>query len=382
MSGLDKNDVQRDERKRRKLESEFQREESEKERKAEESSLLSVESLLYEGPACLDEPDFENHHEYVEAAKSRKKRGEITLTLPANISSHPDITACLDRIQLPSDKSSMLLNTIARVGGVQEDQIVSSRCTLERNRDRNRFREAERIRREFAEKTKNSVLALHWDEKLMTDLSRTTAERLAILVSSHPHCVEGKLVCVSTTADGRGATIADEVVNQLELQGLRDHKFGSLVFDTTAANTGVIKGAATIIEVKLGTDIGRLLWCACRHHIPELCQKAVWVLLFGATRSKDKEDLVEFKRDHWDKLDKSVELRKLPNLDTSQRPLTFHQHLKEKAVKNLTDFLSGPDKKLPRDDYREMIDLCLLMLGDSTMDGYNLRRPGATHHAR
>ena len=171
-------------------------------------------------------------------------------------------------------------------------------------------------------------------------------------------------------------------MNQLELQGLGGHRFGSLVFDTTAANTGVIKGAATIIEVKLGTDIGKLLWCACRHHIPELCLKAVWVHLFGATRSKDKEDLVEFKRDHWDKLDKSVELNKLPYLDTSQKPLMFPQHLKEETIKNLSEILSGSDRKLPRDDYREMIDLCLLMLDDSTMAGYNLRRPGATHHAR
>ena len=254
--------------------------------------------------------------------------------------------------------------------------------TIERNRDKNRLREAKRIREEFAAKTKDSILALHWDEKLMTDLSRTTAERLAILVSSYPHCVEGKLVCVSTTADGRGSTIADEVVGQLGEQGLQNHKFGSLVFDTTAANTGVINGAATIIEIKLAPEVGKLLWCACRHHVPELSQKAVWVLLFGKTRSKDKEDLVEFKKDHWNEIDKNLEMRKLPGLEVQERPPTFCQYLKERTVDHLKKVLSGPDKKLPRDDYKEMIDLCLLMLGEESLQNYNPRRPGATHHAR
>ena len=121
------------------------------------------------------------------------------------------------------------------------NETVISRMTVERNREKNRLKEADRIRKEFAELTRDSIFALHWDEKLMTDISRHTAERLAILVSSYPHCVQGKLVCVATTADGKGATVAEEVINQLQNSNLLHHKFGSLVFDTTASNTGVIK---------------------------------------------------------------------------------------------------------------------------------------------
>ena len=119
----------------------------------------------------------------------------------------------------------------------------------------NRIKEAKRIREEFTTKTKDSILALHWDEKLMTDLSRNKAERLAILVSSFPHCPEGKLIHVSTTADGKGATMADEIVKKIEEYGLGEHKFGSLVFDTTASNTGVRKGAATILEIKMSSEL-------------------------------------------------------------------------------------------------------------------------------
>ena len=50
----------------------------------------------------------------------------------------------------------------------------------------------------------------------MTDQSKNTAERLAILVFGYPVCVEGKLINVSTTVNGQGVTIADEVFLKLE----------------------------------------------------------------------------------------------------------------------------------------------------------------------
>ena len=46
-----------------------------------------------------------------------------------------------------------------------------------------------------------------------------------------------------------------------------------MVFDTTASNSGSIKGAAKLIEDDLGR---KLLWLACRHHTFELMIGAVW----------------------------------------------------------------------------------------------------------
>ena len=95
----------------------------------------------------------------------------------------------------------------------------------------------------------------------MTDQSKNTAEGLAIQVSGYPVCVEGKLINVSTTVNGQGVTIADEVFLKLQKYKLSDHRFGSMVFDTPAANTGIHKGAATILEVKLCEQSGlKLLW--------------------------------------------------------------------------------------------------------------------------
>ena len=113
MAGVDKNDVQRDEKRRRRLDEEFQREENERKRKEAECLLME-----HDDPNLLDiEPTTEEVAE--EAPKAKKKKDTVQLILPANISSHPEITACMDRIQLSSDKGSMLLSTIARIGGAK-----------------------------------------------------------------------------------------------------------------------------------------------------------------------------------------------------------------------------------------------------------------------
>ena len=52
-----------------------------------------------------------------------------------------------------------------------------------------------------------------------------------------------------------------------------DHKIIGLLFDTTASNTGVHRGAAILLEQELTTpqyDNPRLLLLGCRHHVDEL----------------------------------------------------------------------------------------------------------------
>ena len=49
-------------------------------------------------------------------------------------------------------------------------------------------------------------------------------------------------------------------------------------FDTTASNTGVRAGSATLIQQEMGR---RILWLPCRHHILELIIKFAFTALFG-----------------------------------------------------------------------------------------------------
>lgn len=114
MAGLDKKDIMRDERKRRRLEKEF--EFAEKEKKRTETECLLIDEP--DNNTIFPEPELAD--DMVEdAPRAKTRRDLVHLTLPANLSSHPDITACMDRIQLSSDKGSMLLSTIARVGGAK-----------------------------------------------------------------------------------------------------------------------------------------------------------------------------------------------------------------------------------------------------------------------
>ena len=41
----------------------------------------------------------------------------------------------------------------------------------------------------------------------------------------------------------------------------------AFVFDTTASNSGRVKGSATLLEARLGRPV---FWLACRHHVAEL----------------------------------------------------------------------------------------------------------------
>ena len=58
----------------------------------------------------------------------------------------------------------------------------------------------------------------------------------------------------------------------------------AITFDTTASNTGIIRGAATRMEAYLNR---RVLWLACRHHTCELVQGALWSLLFEADQGPE-----------------------------------------------------------------------------------------------
>ena len=113
------------------------------------------------------------------------------------------MTALADRMQLSNNDYCALTAGILKSAGVNEDQIVLSTATVKRNREKNRKELATEIRDSFAEKTKQEVLAIHWDEKMMIDQQGNNLERLAVLVSckSKP---EGKLLSVFTLEEGCG----------------------------------------------------------------------------------------------------------------------------------------------------------------------------------
>ena len=72
-------------------------------------------------------------------------------------------------------------------------------------------------------------------------------------------------------------------------------------FDTTSSNTGIRKGACTILQEVLQRQ---LLWMACRHHVLELVIGAAFGELFGAT-SGPEVPIFKKLQDIWPRFNRS-----------------------------------------------------------------------------
>lgn len=144
-------------------------------------------------------------------------------------------------------------------------------------------------------------------------------------------------------------------------------------FDTTSANTGRLNGACVLIEQKLGKD---LLWLACRHHVLEVVCGDVFKKLFGPTSGPNVSLFRRF-QEFWPKLDLAAYV---PCSD--QRLLGDLSSLKNEAIDFAINILQGNAGHLPREDYREMLELVVIFMGQIPPRGVCFRVPGAFHHAR
>lgn len=90
--------------------------------------------------------------------------------------------------------------------------------------------------------------------------------RQAILISGAPDHVGGKLLAAPTVSDGTGLSQAEATITALEQWNCEDCVVG-LCYDTTASNTGKVKGAVKRLEEMLDKKLLRL---ECRHHVMEL----------------------------------------------------------------------------------------------------------------
>jgi len=122
-------------------------------------------------------------------------------------------------------------------------------------------------------------------------------DRIVVVVSGAG--VE-QLLAVPKIKSGTGEEQAQAVTSVLKEWKLVDRLAG-MCYDTTAANTGVRKGACTRIELTLDKD---LLNLSCRHHILELPLKAAFEAVTEPSQSPDIPLFKKF-REKWDGFDKS-----------------------------------------------------------------------------
>ena len=177
--------------------------------------------------------------------------------------------------------------------------------------------------------------------------------------------MEGKLLNVSKlfSEDGSptstGEAQANAVLEQIKLWDVADN-IVALVFDTTSSNTGRHIGATVRILKSLARP---LFFLGCRHHISELIIKACWYCLFEADLSPDCQFFVSIK-EGWADLDTGSETV-ITTLDTDTPG-------KEEAIAFLKNLLTRKNKRnemLVRDDYRELAECTLILLGETLSSG-------------
>jgi hypothetical protein len=90
-------------------------------------------------------------------------------------------------------------------------------------------------------------------------------------------CRQGKLLASQALESGTALKQTEDCIQLIEHWSLDSCIVGTC-FDSTAKNTGYIKGTAIADEKHLCC---RLLYLACRHHVHELVLREVWEMIFG-----------------------------------------------------------------------------------------------------
>ena len=306
------------------------------------------------------------------AVKLAKMRSSgITVNLPCNPLASKTISTMADRLNLSASQRTGFIGAILAEGGVPLSSATLSKSSS--------WRAGRNVRKSVADNIKTTFIppkhcALHWDGKLVPDISGEKKERLGILVSGVPTAEEGKVLGIPVIDSSKGADQAKVTFNLAQQWGLCDN-VRALVFDTTASNTGWKIGACIQLETFLNK---KLFMLACRHHVFERILCAVHKQLFGETSGPENIEFTEFRDSVWKTIITNNDFKKLQFRDR------FLQTKKEEVINSLKQILSLPGKNnsVPRDDYRECGELMLMLLGTTPVRGAHWLKPGSAHHAR
>ncbi|ESN96736.1 hypothetical protein HELRODRAFT_163840 [Helobdella robusta] len=326
MSGIDKDLTKKEERTEQRKCKEEERKEREQERMTESTSL----HLSSSDDSDSEQQDTEDNYEIEIPVYYKKQISEVEDSLSSSASkktrtvqdmlSSPEVASALDRINLSDRKFTVLAAAIAQASGQDIRDTSLSRSTVHRERQQHRSTIDSSIRQQFQDRDRKPLLLL-------------------------------KLWDVSEDIIG-------------------------MCFDTTAANTGTSSGACVLLEKLLHRN---LLHFACRHHVHELIIGEVFTVLFGPSRGPNIGMFERF-RAYWPNISQSNH----KPLDDDRMNHSLLQMMRSDIVPSLTCFLSADSSYIPREDYKELVKLCLLVLGyPMQTDGkYHFRVPGAYHMAR
>ena len=346
--------------------------------------------------ACDDDDDRDNNEDPVgdgvtdngdpdyNCNVGRKRPKTMLLEVPCSPMTNTALTQSLDRTRT-SDREAMRILAKQYKGMKNPDgtpvdlmNITLSYSTIRRHRIKNREVICKEARDHFLARMPPRVV-LHWDGKMLKDITGRVNEMEAILLSGYPEFEEGKLIGIIPLVDdegkmsGTGETQCNACITQVRDWGA-EGVIVALCFDTTSSNTGRIRGAAIRLHSELGVP---LLYLGCRHHIFELTAKRPYYALFKADPAPEAQLFKSF-RDNWSGVDTSAEYKTivLPDPELQQELIKWYQDLLVKE--------SQHQELLLRGDYRQVVELAVILLGGELPDGMEFHwvPPGAAHKAR
>lgn len=208
----------------------------------------------------------------------KRKRGRNSIITP-------ELAAALDRTKMSDRKAMHVLVETAQSLGHNIEDLALNRDSIRRQRMKHRFQQAATLKAEFKG---NVPLVIHWDGKLIADLTtKEHVDRLPVIVSGKGL---SQLLTVAKLPSVTGEAQATAVLTAVEDWGIASN-IRAMCFDTTSSNTGRLAGACVLLEQKIGKE---LLSLACRHHVMELVIGTVFKVCLGVATSSPEVAL--FKR--------------------------------------------------------------------------------------
>lgn len=133
-----------------------------------------------------------------------------------------------------------------------------------------------------------------------------------------------------------------------------------------------MRGACHLLEQKLDRDV---LHLACRHHVYEIVLQGVFQEIQVSPSTGPDIPLFKRLKNVWKDIDQTQFSTWLLDEDLREKLKDVANEIVVYAKTKLKD-------DLPRDDYRELLELIIIFLGETPIRGIHFRQPGAYHLAR
>lgn len=327
-------------------------------------------SIYKEGNEKLDDPDWQEditmRAKYYRAKKSSNK---VNITI--------DKDSFLDNIALIADKTftssrnavQIAAAALSTAGESEKDEIsrlTISHRTLHRKRDELRLSSDKLITENWINKKQSSLFLLHWDEKTLRHLRQVDGSHAYMaVVLTDLHTEEEKILSIVEMENSGAEEGVSSVIEALRKWKINKKNIIGCVFDTTNTNSGWKSGIVVRLEKFLEQ---RVMHVYCRHHIFERMVNDVIDVYLGPSTAPE-ELSYKFLIDNWNKL-------KLCDWEVIQID-------RRTQVDDIIAFTTKMHKLDFRDDYQEIVNLTLILLGAfPDNSSYTVRPPGSISHAR